>query len=74
MTEKVYKKALIEGLRVIALAVIPLLVVAIQTGNFDLKLIIIAAAIAGLRFVDKLLHEYGKENEIPSMITGLTRF
>ena len=57
-----------EGLRVIAIAVVPVLIDSLATGSLDLRLIWVSGAIAGLRFIDKLLHESGVAEK------GLTRF
>ena len=67
-------KAVKEFLRVVVLAIIPLLIVGLQEGSLDIKLVIIAGAVAGLRFIDKLLHEMGKESDNGILLKGLTRF
>lgn len=55
------KEALIEALkevgRVILMAVVPLVVVGLESGSLDFKVIFTAGLIAGLRFIDKYLHE-----------------
>lgn len=59
------KEALIsavkELLRVVVLAIIPVLITALETGVVDLKVVGVIAALAALRFIDKLLHEVNKE-------------
>ena len=67
-------EALKEFLRVSVLAVIPVAVDGLTRGQLDLRLLGITAAVAGLRFIDKLLHELGKESENDSLSKGLTRF
>jgi hypothetical protein len=57
-----------EGMRVFLMAVIPLMIVEIERGEFDFKTITIAGVIAVLRFVDKYLHRSGIAEK------GLTRF
>jgi hypothetical protein len=68
------KEVLIESLkelcRVILLAVIPVIIDALSSGKFDIKVIAVAGAIAGLRFIDKYLHLKAPEGEAG----GLTRF
>ena len=68
------KQAIIEALkeagRVVVLAVIPLLIDSLSKGKVDWSVIAIAAAIALLRFLDKVLHEMAPEGEAG----GLTRF
>lgn len=76
------KEAVIEAVkeffRVVVLAIIPVVIAGIEGGVIDWKLVATVGAIAGLRFVDKLLHEIGKaeEGKSPdnSLIKGLTRF
>lgn len=69
------KEALKEALRVIVLAIIPVALVSLENGNFvDWKLVYMAALIAFLRFVDKWLHEEGKDTKNPIMEGGITRF
>jgi len=72
-------KGVLEFLRIIVIAVIPVLVSSLEKGAVDLKAIAIVGVIAGLKAIDKLLHEVGVEKEeetgVPSeFITGLVRF
>ena len=68
------KESLIESLkelgRVVVLAIIPIVIDALSSGKFDIKVILVAGAIAGLRFIDKLL----LLNEPEGKAGGLTRF
>jgi hypothetical protein len=64
------KEALKELARVVVLAIIPILIDSLSSGEVDLRVIAIAGAIAGLRFVDKLLHLNAPEGTAG----GLTRF
>lgn len=64
------KEALKELARVAALAVLPIMIEALQSGTFDAKLIAVTAAVAVLRAVDKYLHLQEKEG----IAGGLTRF
>jgi hypothetical protein len=75
----VFIEALKEFFRVVVLAIIPILISNLSDNSFNWKVIAIAVAIAGLKFIDKLLHEMGVEEEIEtekisSLTTGLTRF
>lgn len=45
-----------EGLRVFLMAVVPLLIVQLESGEFMWRSLALAGAIAVLRFIDKLLH------------------
>lgn len=74
MMEKAIKEALLEMGRVMVLAAIPLLIDGLSKNMIDWRLVAVSVAIAGLRFIDKLLHEWGKESENPRLSKGLTRF
>lgn len=63
-----FKEALKEGLRVVVLAIIPVVILGLENGNFNLKALGIVAVVAFLRFIDSYLHESGKAEK------GLTRF
>jgi len=72
-----------EMLRVIVLAVLPIILTGLNqtTGqiNIDWKVIAVVALVAGLKFLDKWLHEKGVElkdrgNWDNSLLKGLTRF
>lgn len=67
-------KALKEFFRVVVLAVVPILITSLQEQMIDWRLIGVTAAIAGLRFIDKALHEMGKEQKNKVMTRGLTQF
>ena len=67
-------EAVKEFFRVVLLAVIPVAVASVESGQADWKLIWTVAAIAGLRFVDKALHVAGKEQDNDLMKRGLTLF
>ncbi len=68
------KEAVLELLRVVVLAIIPVAITGIESGQVDIKLIATVAAIAALRFLDKLLHQLGKERDNQLLTKGLTRF
>lgn len=65
-------KALLESLkellRVVLIAVLPVLYTSLDQGTVDWKAVGIVAVVAGLRAVDKWLHESGVADK------GLTRF
>jgi hypothetical protein len=63
-----FVEALKEGLRVVVLAVIPLLIASLTNGAIDWKLVGVTGAIALLRFADSWLHQSGVAEG------GLTRF
>jgi hypothetical protein len=72
-------KSVLEFGRIIVIAIIPVLISSLEKGMIDWKSIAVAGVIAGLKAIDKLLHEYGVEKEEetgePSeFITGLVRF
>jgi len=64
------KEALKELCRVIVLAIIPILIEALNSGKFDIRIILVTGAIAGLKFIDKLLHLNAPKGEAG----GLTHF
>lgn len=68
------KEAFIEALkeagRVVALAVVPVLIASLESQSFDIKAVLIVAGLALLRFIDKYLHV-----KAPNGVSGgLTRF
>lgn len=67
-------KASKEFLRIVVLSMIPIIIMGLESGNLNPKLIIMGGVIAGLKFIDKLLHEIGKEDNNELLVTGLTRF
>lgn len=70
----ILEKAGKEFFRVIVLAIIPVLIISIENGIVDWKFIGLVAIVAGLKFIDKLLHEVGKTEGNEKLLTGLTRF
>lgn len=68
MTEE-FKKALLDGGRVMVLSVIAVMIASIQQGQvIDLKVLWMAALVAVLKFLDKYLHESGVADK------GIVRF
>lgn len=67
-------EALKEGLRVIVLSLIPVVLIQLEQGSLNLKSIGLVGVISGLRFLDKWLHELGKEKEDNKLMKGLTGF
>lgn len=57
------KESLLEGARVVALAVIPLLIDGVSQWAIDWKAIAIVAIVTVLRMVDKFCYEQGKAGE-----------
>lgn len=78
---KAFKEALIEAtkefFRVVILAILPVLITGLESGIFNVKAVFIVGAIAGLKWVDSFMHEWGKtgNTEIKNLAEpGLTRF
>lgn len=67
-------EALKEALRVVLIAVLPIIISGLENGSIEPKLVVVTAIIALLRFIDKALHEVGKSLENENMIKGITRF
>lgn len=63
-----------EALRIMVLAVVPIMITGIQNSELSWQLIGVTALIAALKFVDKLLHEIGKREGNRKKILGLTQF
>lgn len=78
MNKEALLEAVKEFFRVMVLAVIPVVIGSLESGLFDWKIVVTVGAIAGLRFVDKLLHEVGKDQSTKKveskLVGGLTRF
>lgn len=57
------KQALVEAfkelVRVMLIAAVPLLIIELESGELDPRAILLAAAIAGLKALDKWLHKSG---------------
>lgn len=68
------KNATAELLRVVLLAVVPVLIVAVEDGQVDWRIVGTVAFLAALRFVDKLLHKWGESKGNRTLMGGLTRF
>ncbi len=68
------KEALKEVGRLVLLAIIPLLIIQLESGMFDYKSILVVIIVTILRFIDKYIHEIGKDRGQESLIKGLTRF
>ena len=67
-------EAIKELLRVVLLAILPLLIVMTEEGIYDPRLIKVVGLLAALRFLDKWLHEEGKVKGDKNLEKGLTRF
>jgi len=63
-----------ELLRVMVLAVIPVLITSLEKQAIDWRVIGVVAIIAGLRWLDKFLHKFGEANDNKVLEAGLTRF
>lgn len=70
MNKEIVWNAVKEPTRLLVLSILPLLI----TYFTELGVEWAAAAIVLLRFVDKLLHEYGKETKNQVLTKGLTQF
>ena len=62
------KESIKEGLRVVVLAVIPVIISSVSAGAIDWKLVASAALVAALRGLDSYLHDSGIADK------GITRF
>jgi len=71
---KPIKEALKELGRVCLMAVIPILIVQLESGKMEWKVIAVSGVVAGLRFIDKLMYETGKATDNKALKGGLARF
>jgi len=63
-------EAVKEPLRILVLAVIPFAIAYLTEVSYEWAVV----AVVVLRFVDKFLHQLGKEKESEGLTLGLTRF
>lgn len=68
------KEAILSGLRVVVLAIIPVVIVLLEGGEENWKVIAVTIAVAGLKALDEYIHTLGKNRESETLIKGLTRF
>lgn len=70
------KEALLSAsadlLRLMVLAVIPYAID--RVAGLDLPIEVLVAIIVSLKWLDKFLHKYGKENDVEELVKGITRF
>lgn len=64
--------ATLEILRLVVLAVIPYLID--RVAGLDLPVEVLVAITVTLKWLDKFLHRYGKENDVEEFVKGITRF
>jgi len=64
---KYLKETLLEGVRLFIFAILGYIIAGGEINSTIIWSI-------SLRVIDKLLHKYGKEEEVDWMVTGLTRF
>lgn len=67
-------EAIKELLRVMVLAAVPVIITSLERGSVDYREVLVVMAIAGLKALDKYLHEIGKETGVEEIAKGLTRF
>ena len=63
-----FGSALLDSLRIIVLAIIPVVIISLQGWTIDWRQIVIVGGVAFLKFIDKFLHK----SDIAEK--GLTRF
>lgn len=67
-------KGLTELARIAVLAAIPLVIVSLEAGEIDWRVITVTTTIAVLRALDKMIHKYGEQVESTTLSRGLTQF
>lgn len=69
MKEAIWE-AIKEPLRILVLAIIPVLLVSLEKLSVEWAAVLILV----LKFIDQVLHEIGKEEEKDNLVKGLVRF
>lgn len=64
--------ATLDLLRLVVLAIIPYLID--RVAGLNLPVEVMVAITVALKWLDKYLHKYGKENDIEELVKGITRF
>jgi len=64
--------ATLDLLRLVLLAVIPYAIDRFTALSIPIELQV--AIVVSLKWLDKYLHKYGKENEVEELVKGITRF
>lgn len=64
-------ESLKEFFRVVLLAVIPVIAASLEAGEIDWRVIITVGGVAGLKFIDKALHEHNAEQPKKEQNEGL---
>ena len=67
-------EAIKQAGRIIAVAIVPLLISQLTNNTFDLRTVAVTGTVALLMAVDKYLHLEGKLEKNESLTKGLTRF
>ena len=67
-------EAIKQAGRIIAVAIVPLLISQLTNNSFDLRTVAVTGTVALLMAVDKYLHLEGKLEKNESLTKGLTRF
>jgi len=78
MKQNPYKEALLAGLRIVVIAIIPV-TVSILTGlqegeSIDWRIAGLALLITALKALDEYIHTVGKNEKSDSLMKGLVRF
>ena len=74
LVSKPVKEAVKEFFRVIAVAVLPVIYTGLEAGGVDWRVVATVGVVAGLKSLDKFIHQTGKEAKNENLIKGLTRF
>jgi len=64
--------ATLDLLRLVVLAIIPYLID--RVAGLNLPVEVMVAITVSLKWLDKYLHKYGKENDVEELVKGITRF
>lgn len=68
LIELAQTEAVKEFFRLIIIAVIPVAIDSLQKGNLDFRTLLIVAAIAGLRAIDRFLYKADNQNPVTNLL------
>ena len=68
LTQLAKSEAAKEFLRLILIAVIPVVIDSLQKGNLELRTIIVVAVVAGLRAIDRYLYKAEVDNPVTNLL------
>lgn len=72
------QEAILDGLKELAriglIAILPIIIVQLEAGKIDLKVLWVLFVVAVLKAIDRGLHSFGKDTNNEGLTKGLVRF